>query len=123
VVTVGTVAKVLTVPLAAMRIVPERSAKKSRPSGAHASAVAKFAPSTNTDSPGAPLTVTGGDAHGSGGVVVVVIGGAVVVDAGFGAGERAARSSEPPQLATMVAATITTTGSAMRPVRVTSARR
>jgi hypothetical protein len=51
------------------------------------------------------------------------VGGAVVVAAGFGAGVRAARPSDPPQLATDVAATITVMGSAMRPKRVTSARR
>jgi hypothetical protein len=80
-------------------------------------------PSTNTDSPGGPLTVTGGDAHGSGAVVVVVAGGAVVVAAGFGTGERAARPSDPPQLATMVATTITVMGSALRRARLTTARR
>src|SRR6476620_3437110 len=103
VVTVGTVANVVTLPFAAMRMAPDRSAKNSRPSGAHASAVAKWASPTNTDCPGGPLTLTGGDAHGSGAVVVVVAGGAVVVGADRGAGERAALPSEPPQPATTIA--------------------
>ena len=78
VVTVGTVANVLTVPFAATRIAPERSAKNNRPSGAHARAVAKCASPTNTDWPGGPLTGTGGEAHGSGGAVTgtVVVGAA-----------------------------------------------
>ena len=48
-------------------IVPERSAKKSLPSGAQASAVAKSAPSTSVLWPDGPLTVTGAVAHGSAG--------------------------------------------------------
>ena len=111
VVTVGTVANVVAAPLAATRIAPDRSAKKSRPSGAHASAVAKFAPSTNTDWPGGPLTLTGGDAHGSGGAVTgtVVVGvGSVVV-----LGDRDVRASfafDPPHaLSTATITAITTT--------------
>ncbi len=48
-------------------IVPARSAKKSRPSGAQASAVAKSAPSTRVLWPDGPLTVTGAVAHASAG--------------------------------------------------------
>ena len=51
---VGTRANSVTDPSRAILIVPSRSAKKSRPSGAHASAVAKSASATNVLSPVGP---------------------------------------------------------------------
>src|SRR5262245_60548504 len=46
-------------------MVPARSAKNRRPSGAHASAVGNSASSTNTDSPRPVGSVAAGDAHSS----------------------------------------------------------
>src|SRR5262249_41042618 len=75
------------------------------------------------DWPGGPLTVTGGDAQGSGSAVVgtvVVAGGAVAGAAGRRT--RAPRALGPSQPGA-TSASATTTRRAMRSGRLTSARR
>src|SRR5262245_10664420 len=99
-----------------MRIAPARSAKKSRPSGAHASAVVKCASGTKPPCPLGPSGMTGAVAHGSGGAVVVVVVGARVggvVGAGrVVAARRVARPDEPPPHAARATAKARATPSA-----------
>ena len=90
----GTVVNSLTELPVTILIVPARSAKKSRPSGAHASAVANLASLTSVLCPDGPLTLTAGVSHELRGAEVDVSGTVVVVDDG------AVRldSFEPPPL-------------------------
>jgi hypothetical protein len=94
-VTVGTVAKVVTLSPRAILIAPLRSAKNSRPSGAHASDVTKSASATKTLCPAGPVTVIGETAQGSG--LVVVVDDATADEAvDVTVGSRGARDAPPP---------------------------